>query len=627
MKINDVQVKTSFTPGILGFANQLFCVWVQDNDNMLYYSLLESNPSAPDQNDPSFFDQRVWQRKLSVRQERASGTPALAALEGVVHLVFPDEHNNLVHLQYLKDPKMGAWGRRTGLLATTSESPCLAAFQGLLWCLYRDRKNDSTYGLFCVCWDPTMGWSKPFEMEGVPDSAGQMALFELNGYLRLLVTDARTKAVKAFVNNGGPKWDAEDAGGLPSDLPSSFGVNATCINNTAFMAYSTQSKVTTKQFSAGKWLKPQQRQYPTMKTPAITILDNDVVCFWPDDNKELQSFTRKALEMPRLDKWMSAIDDSVLASNLTVPGIHDAAALTMFPFAGTQAVPIRSLLSMGIRYIDLRVGYPYQVPLVTSGDNRLCAFHNFVPISDANGGWLTIESIFNDFYSFLDKNPCEGLIVQIKQDRGAQDPTTATKFAADMAALINKTSEKWLVGTNVPTMLSLRKRIQLVRRYTLPVGTNFGIDVSGPEWQDNTTSTITRNGGPRVEIQDRWNLSDTTWTQISSKKFDLVRQYLQKAEADADPSALYLNFASANAVGAGLGPSPIALGCHEIEWENQSPFLGDWYAGVNEKLDAYFNDEVQSPGRYGIVLMDFPQQPEELLAAMIKTNANKFRRA
>lgn len=265
---------------------------------------------------------------------------------------------------------------------------------------------------------------------------------------------------------------------------------------------------------------------------------------------------------------------------------------------------------------------------------EVCAFHNWVPIfttTNINGKPqsvpLTISAIFNELYAFL-SNPIyanESIIVQVKMDAGSSDPASATQFAEDIKTLISgqPTSKFWRTKATIPKLVDLRGKIQLVRRFPVPKGYDgYGIDISGPDWKDSEVSTLPPKGPARVQIQDIWSFAGGSMELVIPKKWDAVKKHLEDAVKDQDKSILYLNFCSANGFPT-VSPSDFARGGWQFEPVPYGAETSE-VEGVNKKLDSYFNDVVVTPGRYGVVLLDYPEEPEELILGLVKSNADKF---
>jgi 1-phosphatidylinositol phosphodiesterase len=641
LSVGDAAVKTVYSPAILGFDGKLYVLWNDAGTNDLVYSISQNDP-ASESDATTFWTRRTWTEKKTAAQEKPTGSPALQALDGTIHVVFPDKNKNLVHYQYIDEPTDQYWGRRAGLVAQTNESPALAVYGGFLYCVYKDAVSNR---LSMVYWGPNMGWSLPHDVQGVPTTRGQIALFELNGKLQLLVSStgpdgAQKPEIKGFIHNPGAAWTAVPEQILAGGITSSFGVSATCFNSNAYMAYSTEDYVSTKHF-AQMWQKYEKQSAKTSKTPAITILDNVVICIWPNQTGDLQYMTRKAWALPGLDNWMSAINEQISISELTIPGTHDSAARTDFPFAETHSKSISDQLAQGIRYLDIRGSYfshalPFVYKSVFTGQDptEVCAFHNFVPIFTTvqrQGKTvqvpLTISAIFEELYKFLGNktHANESIIVQIKQDAGSNDAVSAAKFAADIQRLISTKgkSKFWRTDASVPRLSQLRGKIQLVRRFPLPAGTDsYGIDVFGPDWRNSDVSTIPAAGPPRVQIQDVWSFTAGEISAAIPEKWGAVKRHLEAAVADQDKSVLYLNFCSANGPPT-VTPREFARGGWQFE---PMPYGVETFEieGINKRLDTYFNDVVVAPGRYGVILLDYPEDPEELIVGLVKSNANKF---
>lgn len=612
-----VQVKSDLSPAVVGYASRLYCIWSDQATSHLSFLVLDDTGAAgelqQDNDDPRIL--------INGKPEVVRTTPAVAALEGIIHVVYPDEFGNLIHIQF--DDTKKTWGCRCGLAVNGGEGPALAVFGGQLicGCSSPDGRNFTI-----LRWTSEAGWSQREATQGLPPMKGRRSMFELNARLGIV-------AVKDEANSNGfyyeyeqstQTWSPSNAQGVGVSAP--WGVHASCVNDLCFVAYATSAKVAIKQYDVQRLKDVNLEAATTMVTPVVAILDNRVYCFWVDNAKSMQYSSRRALVMPQLNAWMSAISGNAFLSSLTIPGIHDAAAAKIYiaikdrsswvPFACCQSLPISRLLAAGVRYIDLRAGY------LENDLKTLIAYHNFVPMADADGNPLTIESIFQDCYKFLAKSQSksEGLLMQIKQDyEGKDGAASKAKFATDMKALINKSSNKWLLSASVPQLGDLRGKIQLIRRFPAPdVQGDFGIDVSdkatkGDTWRDNTTFEL-KTGNVTLQIQDLWNLDLMNLSTMPQTKFESVKQHLGAGYKDKALTTWYINFTSANKPGGLTGPLAIANG-----WWLPYPVQG-----VNSKLDAYFNAAKSKLGRYGTILMDYPQDTPELLNAIVRMNIGAF---
>lgn len=302
---------------------------------------------------------------------------------------------------------------------------------------------------------------------------------------------------------------------------------------------------------------------------------------------------------------MSNISDDALLSDMSIPGTHDSAAYnSIWPFVTTQTMDIPHQLESGIRYFDLRCGLVNDVLEMCHGRALL---------------GLRLDAVLDAMYAFLAAHESECLIVQIKQDR-ADDKSPDVTFAQAVSAAIDtdtSTRERWRTLSTTPTLGDVRGRIQLFRRYKGPP--YRGIDVS--RWQDNpsTPFAIHTRAGVKVVVQDHYNPEHPmALPDFIDRKGGDVSGLLQAAAADPHAETWYINFASAFQFNFfyQYQPKQIAMGAyHDFKW----------VVGINPRLCSYLaarsNDDEQKRKRYGIVVLDYLEQPsEELVKGVIRSN-------
>ena len=325
------------------------------------------------------------------------------------------------------------------------------------------------------------------------------------------------------------------------------------------------------------------------------------------EEKARQTARRKARKASiDVENWMSTIPDSYPVSAITIPGTHDSAAYdSIWPFVKTQDMDILQQLNAGIRYFDLRCGMRNNVLEMVHGRALL---------------GRTLESVLETLYSWLDTHPREGLIVQIKQDRAAEESDVPFETAA--RDVMESKPHLWRVFPTTPTVKELRGRIQLFRRFT--ASPTFGIDVA--EWQDNPESPfmIQTLAGVQLVIQDHYNATDPAPlnTFIARKGGD-VSELLAQAASDKDLGRWYINFASAYQLNwfYQYTAHQVALGAY---------FDFVWVEGINARLSQTLWEKSKTEKkrrRYGIVVMDFPEQPsEKLIRRVIESNLEEPRK-
>ena len=301
----------------------------------------------------------------------------------------------------------------------------------------------------------------------------------------------------------------------------------------------------------------------------------------------------------RAQSWMSALDDELLLSAITIPGTHDSAAYTVsWPFVATQKMSMVEQLDAGIRYLDFRCGVRNNIVEMVHGEAYL---------------GLTLAKVLHDMYKWLAAYPSEALVVQIKQDR--KDQKSNVEFAHAIFTVIAQRSELWRTANTTPCIGDLRGRIQLFRRFQGPNLYAYGIDVS--RWQDNPPNpfTIYTTSGVQLTIQDHYAFPEpTSLPDVIMTKGGDVRRMLQRADEDLNQEHWYLNFTSAFEINIvyQLPPRQIAVG----GW-----YFFRWKHGLNVRLRQYLKELPPQRRRFGVVAMDFPEQgTEDLVAAVFKSN-------
>lgn len=326
--------------------------------------------------------------------------------------------------------------------------------------------------------------------------------------------------------------------------------------------------------------------------------------------RPLKPFEDKKPTKPvyKLQTWMSTLDDEVPLSALSIPGTHDSCAYTStWPFISTQNMSIKKQLYAGVRYFDFRLG------LVA---DELQMVHGTATLG------LKFGQVLEVIYSWLREHQSEALIIQIKQDKKTDNESTIT-FADAVVAILGKDKQYWRTWCTTPSLGEVRGRIQLFRRFSESGRrlVTFGINVT--RWQDNPELPFTIHtwpGSVRLTIQDHYSVSSPVSlpNMVLQKGGDVART-LSLAIQDPDPEHWYINFTSAFEINVyyQLNPRQIALGGY---------YLFRWVDGINVRLFGTLKgirDDCRKGvrARYGIIVMDFPELPEQdLLQSVVDSN-------
>lgn len=307
--------------------------------------------------------------------------------------------------------------------------------------------------------------------------------------------------------------------------------------------------------------------------------------------------------------WMRDVPDNTPVTTLSIPGTHNSGCVGgLFGLGQTQNLDLSDQLSAGIRFLDIRLAQ-YQ--------NGLFVHHDVVYMGKSYTDVLAICSRFlkehpseTIFMSVMDEGridsaldrfaPSEilrtlsrGNIVNKEQDtssfenilkeRTCENTESAQlfyNFAAHLSDRDSTTADRAL--TTETTLRDVRGKVILLRRFE--GGQDVGLDLT--YWPENQTF---RGTEPPIHcVHDRYQgLAD-------EDKYKLVVAHLEKAKR-SDPKDLYITFSSA-----------VGLKAH------------GYARAINPLLNDYL---AESPrGRVGIIVMDYFEEPRELVSNVIKMN-------
>jgi len=200
---------------------------------------------------------------------------------------------------------------------------------------------------------------------------------------------------------------------------------------------------------------------------------------------------RQTGPIPHLADWMCFLPDDVPVSSISIPGTHDSAAyMSTWPFVSTQTLSTAQQLDAGIRYFDLRCGIVKDEVQMVHGRALL---------------GLKLSDLLATMYTFLQKHPKEGIIIQLKPDR--KDEASTRPFSQLVLNLMHQHEKFWRLETTTPTLGELRGRIQLLRRFTTFQHQQFSTGIDLSRWPDNPPLpfTVRTPVGVHLTIQDHYS--------------------------------------------------------------------------------------------------------------------------
>ena len=596
---------------LVSHRGKLWCTWTrpQDSGSPISWTSLNCNGTWGSAREVAVnsgaSNRTIW----------AIGIPAIANLNGVLHMVFIERRENptsaerlrnfqgtLVHLQF--DDESQAWGRRASLgvfgashRGVDPDTPALIGYRGQLVCVYRSSNQELNY----LTWDDVNGWSHEMALSVVMSRNSRIALWVQTNKLILLSTDRGDTT--SIIRGLGYYQDQNCWIWTPDCVRHGVG----SVWSERFMAYRDDHDHLVFQASLGEHRQKLQRVHsePCWNAPAVAALNGNIVCIWdggPSDGKQLLWSQRLGRSSIVMDKWMSRIDSDTYLSELSIPGSHESCANIQVPWVQCQHMTIDEQLNAGIRYFDFRCGVSF---------GKLYLFHGRSPLG------FVVNDVLGKMYSWLDQSSNEAIMLQVKMEGGSGDESVfETLFLAELTL----NAKHWALGNAIPKLGAVRGKIQLMRRFHLSSGT-LGIDVR--RWADNSPNfTIPLVEHERLVVQDQYEFTDVvpTFGELIRTKSKAVTALILAAKRDENCRAWYLNWCNAYALPLSLGviatPADIAIGRNDFESGGSRHFV----PGVNASLyKGSFSTSTK--GRFGTILLDYAETPApDLVSSIVMTN-------
>jgi len=258
---------------------------------------------------------------------------------------------------------------------------------------------------------------------------------------------------------------------------------------------------------------------------------------------------------------MSGIKDNTLISDISIPGTHDSGARVLNSvvsrWAKCQSLTISEQLSIGVRYLDMRLQYDTTV----SGNIGIVHSDQFCYTGDGNGK-LTLSGVLTDVYSFLDNNPTETVLLSLKQDSGNNE----SAIVSEIRNRISENQKYWYVSGSTPTIGNTRGKIILTSRMGLLQPSLY------LNWGDQGSDGTAVQDKSYLKVQDRYNMGrDNKWNNA-------VKPFLDEEKPNG---MFFINFLST--AGGIDGP------------ETNAGYMNGWF-------NSY---ELKNNKCYGIVIFDF----------------------
>ncbi|RDW72774.1 uncharacterized protein DSM5745_07946 [Aspergillus mulundensis] len=603
----------------------------------------------------------------------ASRTPLIVVSEDVLHLIVfhKADGNDTLNLSHYHltigwdfdaEQELRIWERISQLPLTDGlVDASLVTAQNQLYLFYRQiAPNQPQPTFFLMRWVGGDGFTAPVQVNLGDDNAGRAYPFVWYDTQVYLFRPQQNGSVKvwAMVNQDQIAWKGDskperpgfrfDGNAIPNEM------SVVTRNNQFFIAYkqgSDYENVRTLMLRDPPYVPAHESvgHVKTTQCPVMVVHIDTVYCLWntvlSNGSHQIMQISQPVSTLGPLSSWMRWLPQTVPISHVTLPGTHDSGALDRPPSwnvlaplmnrVGTcQTMPISLQLRAGIRFLDIRGGYGWRGWI---GTEEAIVHHGPMPILP----YLPLRELFTQLYGFLDDHPSEFLVVSLKYDPNGEGPDRR-RFAEEMCSLI--TSERgaqyWLTTPAIPTVQEARKKIILLRRYQLfdtQPTPEFGINAFD-DWAEQIDPFTILSDPPAqiiLSVQDAYDLNwipeDQRIQSPESWKMAKVKALLDQAALDRDGKWWYINFASATKppkfkTPTGpqwpIWPRSVAQGrlvtLYPSKGSHPSKGSYAYELGVNDHLRLYLTSRPK--GHYGIVVMDFADRFEDLVAMVVNLN-------
>ena len=186
--------------------------------------------------------------------------------------------------------------------------------------------------------------------------------------------------------------------------------------------------------------------------------------------------------------WMSRVSDSVLLSELTLPGTHDTMAWQYSSWGDVSICHDKGLMAQlqcGVRFLDLRLCYVKNGKLAAN-----FALHHAGDYQNAYFDFLTDHSknpectsfVLDTCSEFLQFNPTECIVMTLSQENSSETPA---KVGAALNAIFKLHSRKLFYADDaVPALNDVRGKIVLITLGDLDLAkANSPLFISSPTKQ------------------------------------------------------------------------------------------------------------------------------------------------
>ncbi len=266
------------------------------------------------------------------------------------------------------------------------------------------------------------------------------------------------------------------------------------------------------------------------------------------------------------NRWMCGLPDRMDLCDINIPGTHDSGTrytigVVSGVVASCQDDVIPDQLEKGVRYLDIRCDGDLDI-----NHGGFACYTNILTINKYK---LTFPKVLDDIENFLDRNPSETVLLQLKKEGiGRGD------FFRNVNKELEKRSKLYRPQTSYPDSIKLGE----VRGKFVVCSRNLGVNLcyNYHGWTDNCICAY-----PDLDDSDCM-LQDNYKSFSSKEKLRVIKAFYEKVWSENVDDKFVINFTSC------IGPY-----CPELVARR-----------INPEFESYIRKNRDK--KFGIVLMDVP---------------------
>lgn len=285
------------------------------------------------------------------------------------------------------------------------------------------------------------------------------------------------------------------------------------------------------------------------------------------------------------NNWITPLDDNIYVQQLSIPGVHDAAAYStsLLDAGQTQTKNINEQLAMGIRAFDLRPAYrKYR--------SEMWLYHG-ATICD-----ITLNNALTYITTYLNNNPGEFVFIQLRHENETSLQIKDTDKWGEIYNELKKFDDKIVQWEPDLTIGECRGKMIIVTRNDYTNRTKVALVASFP---DNTSGKATLNGNTTYYVQDyyKYTLVFSGDDADGKKKISLIKSLIETTNKFCDKTSEdFINKSWALNHTSGYCGQVLGTGTTTQYQHNASL--------VNPEIYNYLQSQT-THGPLGIVFMDY----------------------